>query len=216
MNRLEADTRPSSARRRILAAARDMLREESFAQLKIERVAGRAGLTRRTVYNQFEDREALYRASRLELLESFEYDLPAEIAPGREPLDSLDCFFRDALDLFVRTEHVELQASLLRDGSGMSWLARIYQLRVERPLRITLESWLLSDENPHPVAPADARFLAAEGVEMLKSATWRSEQPAFTCRELALVFLDRLQGKQRSARALSVGQGGATASPGLL
>jgi AcrR family transcriptional regulator len=55
----DPDTRPASARRRILAAAREMLREDSLAQLKIERVAARAGLTRRSVYNQFDDRDAL-------------------------------------------------------------------------------------------------------------------------------------------------------------
>jgi AcrR family transcriptional regulator len=213
----DADSRPSSARRRILAAAREMLCEESFAQLKIERVAGRAGLTRRTVYNQFEDRDALYRASRLELLQAFEFDLPAEVPPAREPLASLELFFREALEVFVRPEHVELQASLLRDGGAMAWLARLYQLRVERPLRITLESWLLSDDNRHRLAPSDARSLAGDAVEMLKSATWRNQQPAFTCRELALVFLDRLRSKHDGAAVAGAArQEGAAASPGLM
>jgi AcrR family transcriptional regulator len=213
----DPDGRPASARRRILAAARDMLREESFAQLKIERVAGRAGLTRRTVYNQFEDRDALYQASRLELLQAFEFDLPSEVPPAREPLSSLESFFIQSLEVFLRAEHVELQASLLRDGNGMAWLTRLYQLRVERPLRITLESYLLSEENPCRLAPADARALALDGVEMLKSATWRNPQPAFTARELALIFLDRLESKRRAAASpLAARPGASESSHGLM
>lgn len=215
----DADSRPASARRRILVAARELLREDSFAQFRIERVAGRAGLTRRTVYNQFDDREALYQASRLELLQAFEFDLPSEVPPEREPLASLEAFFREALEVFIRPEHIEVQASLLRDGATMAWLARLYQLRVERPLRITLESYLLSDENAFSLVPSDARFLAFDGVEMLKSSTWRNPQPAFTCRELALIFLDRLQAKHRAAASVPRrpdGPDSADNKPGLL
>lgn len=196
----DPDMRPASARKRILAAAREILRDESLAQLKVERVANRAGLTRRSVYNQFDDRDALYQASRLQLLDRFEFDLPSEIPPARDPLASLESFFREALEVFTREEHVELQASLLRDGATSHWLTRLYQLRVERPLRITLESYLLSEENRFELPPSDARFMAQDGVEMLKSATWRNPQPAFTCRELALIFLDRLRARHDAAR----------------
>jgi AcrR family transcriptional regulator len=192
-----------------------MLREESLAQLKIERVATRAGLTRRSVYNQFEDRDALYQASRLELLQGFEFELPSEVPPARETLASLEAFFQEALAIFMRAEHAELQASLLRDGPASAWLTRLYQLRVERPLRITLESWLLSEENQFNLPPSDARFLACDGVEMLKSATWRNPQPAFTCRELALIFLDRLQAKHRAVTEAGPPPA-AEGSPGLL
>jgi AcrR family transcriptional regulator len=211
----DLDSRPASARRRILAAAREILRDDSFAQLKIERVAARAGLTRRTVYNQFDDRDALYQASRLELLQAFEFDLPSEVPPAREPLSSLEAFFREALEVFMRAEHVELQASLLRDGATLPWLTRTYQLRVERPLRITLESWLLSDENPCSLPPSEARFLSVDGVEMLKSSTWRNPQPAFTCRELSLIFLDRLRARHQAAANPSAPRD-PDFSPGLL
>jgi AcrR family transcriptional regulator len=216
---IDPDGRPASARRRILSAAQDLLREESLSQLSMERVAVRAGLTRRTVYNQFDDRDALYLASRMALLEAFEFDLPGEVPPARDPVTSLEAFFREALEVFTRAEHVELQASVSRDALDAPWLARTYQLRVERPLRITLESWLLSEENQARLPPADARALAHDGVEMLKSATWRSAQSAFTCRELALVFVDRLRSRQA---ALSSGDGSASATrapgttPGLL
>lgn len=195
----EIDGRPASSRRRILAAAREILRAESLAQLSMERVAGRAGVTRRTVYNQFDDRDSLYQASRLELLEAFEFDLPAEVPASHDPAAGLEAFFREALEVFTRPEHVELQASASRDALGAAWLPRLYALRVERPLRITLESWLLSEDNPARLQPAQARALAHDAVEMLKSATWRNAQSAFTCRELALVFVDRLMSKRSPA-----------------
>jgi AcrR family transcriptional regulator len=198
---IDPDGRPASARRRILSAAREILRTESLAQLSMERVAARAGVTRRTVYNQFDDREALFQASRLALLEAFEFDLPGEVPPARDPVASFEAFFREALEVFTRPEHVELQASVSRDALDAPWLARVYQLRVERPLRLTLESHLLSEENGSRLPPGDARFLAADGVEMLKSATWRSAQSAFTCRELALVFVDRLQSRLSAIKA---------------
>jgi hypothetical protein len=139
------------------------------------------------------------------------------VPPARVPLASLESFFGDALAVFMRAEHVELQASLLRDGPASAWLTRLYQLRVERPLRITLESWLLSEENRSSLPPSDARFLAHDGVEMLKSATWRNPHPAFTCRELALIFLDRLQAKHQAASAAAAPSTPPTnGSPGLM
>src|SRR5438552_354886 len=49
-------------KRRILAAAREQLRDEPFARFSLEAIARRAGLTRLTVYYQFGSKRGLLEA----------------------------------------------------------------------------------------------------------------------------------------------------------
>ena len=70
------DVRGLVTRRRILNAARELLRVQNYRSFSMEGVAGLSGLSRRTVYNLFADRDALYHASRADLLREFDPLLP--------------------------------------------------------------------------------------------------------------------------------------------
>lgn len=74
--------RPDATRKAILAAARQLLAEKGFRQLSVEAVAGVAGVTRVTVYNQM--------GSKLGLLEAIFADLAQRGQMGRlRALDEL-------------------------------------------------------------------------------------------------------------------------------
>src|SRR5882757_8746416 len=70
-------------RDRILAAAVEVLLGEGYEAASMEVVAKRAGASRRTLFNQFETKEALFSAA----VERFWSRLPiVEIATGQEAL----------------------------------------------------------------------------------------------------------------------------------
>lgn len=186
--------RPSAARRRVLDATRALLQEHSFGKLTMEAVASRSGLTRRTVYNQFEDREALYRASRLELFQAFEDSLPTEIVPHRDIATTLERFCGAALAVLATPEHRELLASVKRDGPEIPWLKAFYSSHVDRPLRLAIENYLLKQAVSGTLEITEPAEHARRGLMMLCAAiSVKDASPVFEAAELAALFLQRVQ-----------------------
>lgn len=187
------DHRPATARRRVLDAARVLLRSQGYERFTMEAVAARSGLSRRTLYNQFEDRDALYRASRMELLEAFEALLPLELAPDTELIRAMERFFAAALAALALPEHREMLASVQRDGSAVPWLKSLYSARVERPLRLAVEHYLLMQKAYGALAIADPSPPARRCLTMLKAALSTADAaPVFDAAELAAMFARRL------------------------
>ncbi len=110
----------TEARAAILAAAEEVFAADGIGRAKMESIASQAGVAVGTLYNYFEDREALLASlvgeRRAELLRK----LDAAIAAGRrEP-------FEEALLAFLRTlfshwtDHRELLRVILQaDGAGL-------------------------------------------------------------------------------------------------
>ncbi len=187
------DFRPAAARRRILDAARQLLRQHGYERFTMESVAIRSGLTRRTLYNQFEDRDALYRASRLELMESFEDLLPREIMPQADVRATMERFFTAALEILASSDHRELHMSVERDAASVPWLRDLYASRIERPLRLAIEHYLLSQKADGALDIAAPAPHACYCLTMIKAAVSAPDQsPVFDASELAAIFVRRL------------------------
>jgi AcrR family transcriptional regulator len=181
---------PLPTRQRILAAARALLRTHGYASFAMEGVALECGLTRRTLYNQFADRDALYQASREGLLDEFEQWLPRQILPVGDPLIAVERFLALALEALAHPAHVELARSAEFDANAFPWIAQLYADRVRRPLREAVERYLaaLGQSGPDAVRRAD------DLVAMLLIAVHGARQgPAFAPSELAEIFLRRLR-----------------------
>jgi AcrR family transcriptional regulator len=68
-------------RRKILAGAREVFAEQGFERASVDLIAGRAGVSKATVYNHFADKQALFVAAVVEETE----------AMGASLLECLDC-----------------------------------------------------------------------------------------------------------------------------
>jgi AcrR family transcriptional regulator len=181
---------PLPTRQRILEAARSLLRTHGYASFSMERVAHECGLTRRTIYNQFADRDALYQASRAGLLDEFERWLPREIVAVGDPLIAVERFLAFALEALAHPAHVELARSAEFDEAVFPWIARLYEDHVRRPLREGVERYLAALGHAGPAATNRAEDLIA----MLLAAVHGAEAtPAFAPSELAEIFLRRLR-----------------------
>ena len=190
------------SRRNILGAARALLRDEGYRTFSMEAVASLSGVTRRTIYNLFPDRDALYRASRADLLREFEPMLPREVAPCGHLRDDLEAFGREALAALATDAHRELLGSVRRD-TGMVWLTGFYSERVEQPLCQALEEVLM--RYPGGDDSAARAGHAACSVALLRAAvnegavSERDAPVALGANEFAWIVAARLGASERDA-----------------
>lgn len=200
--------RPASSRRLILDAAREKLRHQSFNELAMEAVATEAGVSRRTVYNQFADREEIYCASRLELFEKihrvvadiqFDIDQPVE--------QMLNRFCKAGIAILLSPESFELRASRARDRRMFRWIEEQYAHRIDEPLRLKIEHFLLSlmlkgdIENTDPAPLADSLLSAINACvgDDSKVDLSLKQMSVFTPKEITSIYLKRLPLKDRDA-----------------
>jgi TetR/AcrR family transcriptional repressor of mexJK operon len=178
------------ARRRALAAAREVLRDQGYGSFSVERVARAAGLSRRTLYNQFECRAELYRTVRLELFAEVEGQLPREISRTAPLREAIEHFVRDSCAALSSDVHVQLRAAVARDSAELPWLAAIYRERVILPLEWAIERCLLQHAHSDALQIEEPAAHAQRLVAMVMVAV--AEPSAFHASEIAAIFLNRL------------------------
>jgi AcrR family transcriptional regulator len=159
-----------NCRSRILTAAREILQTNPYRCFSVEEVAARSGVERRTVNKHFGRRNSLYRASRSELLFSFEFLLPSYLPPGASLGECLLNYSRAALAALGSDEHRELYASVLRDAGEVPWIRSLYEEHVEAPLLRTLEHHFMAQRLRGGIPHADPCSLAHAGLGLVLRA----------------------------------------------
>jgi len=191
MSKGRTDEGQYGARRRALAAARDVLRHRSYGSFSVEHVAKAAGLSRRTLYNQFEDRAELYRLARMELVAELEGVLPREIDCALPIGEAVEQFVCDASVALAGDAHGQLRAAVGRDGAELPWLAAIYRERVIQPLEWAVERFLLQHAHGRSLTVDEPVTQARRLVAMVMAAV--AEPTAFHPAEITAIFLERLE-----------------------
>ncbi|HWI86229.1 MAG TPA: helix-turn-helix domain-containing protein [Sphingomonas sp.] len=191
MTHSPADDGQYRARRRALAAAREVLRSHGYRSFSVERVAKAAGLSRRTLYNQFEDRTDLYRAVRLELVGEVEAALPREISRSLPLQTAIEHFVGETCRALAGDAHMQLRSAVARDGAELPWLAALYRERVTLPLEWAVERCLLQQAHGNMLLVDEPAAQAQRLVAMMMASV--VEPTAFHPSELAAIFLSRLR-----------------------
>ncbi|QIG81051.1 winged helix-turn-helix domain-containing protein [Stakelama tenebrarum] len=136
--------RPGDAvRARILVAARWLLRRSEGSRLDLREVTTLSGVPLAIIRTHYPDSAALYRASRLALIEQVVARLPATPSASGEFDLLVSRYLRAACDALAQTAHRELAQSVRRDGEREPWLIAAYSDSITRPLAIGLEHLLL-------------------------------------------------------------------------
>lgn len=143
MPRSRARRLPVHSRKAILDATRELLRDVSFAELDLQSVARLAGTTRRTIHNQFECKDDLYRASREELVFELARHVVDEIPERMEPVDGMRFLAAAAHDVLAHPVNQELNASIIRDGRRFAWLPKLYDHHIVTPLLQACEVFMM-------------------------------------------------------------------------
>lgn len=129
-------------------AARAMFLEKGYAGTTMEEIAARAGLTKRTLYNNYADKDALFREIVTETIayadafvRSLRTDLTLDAMNGagvRTALRDLGVRLATAI---VRTEIVALRRLLIGEARAFPELTRAYYDRAPGQVVRALTSW---------------------------------------------------------------------------
>lgn len=163
--------RGHGTRQRILGIARQLLRERPFVSVSMEMVAERSGVSRRSVYNHFPDREQLYRASRELLLAELAGLINPTLPPTQRPELALLRFAQSLVRLFDDERYAELLLSVIRDGPAQPWIVEAFDRRVRAPLLQALELYFMKVQAGGRLTVEDPALAARFFLGLVESRT---------------------------------------------
>ena len=163
----------ADTRKRLMKLARSEFARAGYAGLSLEKLVGRAGLTRGALYHQFEDKMDLFRA----VLEEAQGEILAAIEESFSSVEDPWQGLRLGCHAFVETaSRVDLRRIVLVDGPAvLGWheWRRIDAQNGVRELRKGLEE--LMNSGVLKRLPLDALSYMLSGA-MNEAALWLAEQ----------------------------------------
>ena len=203
------DPRVIRSRAAVFDAARTLLLRQGYAATTMEEIAALAGLTKRTVYNNYGDKHALFTqiiADVLAFAGSFARELHGEFAVGVTASnlhDSLDELAQRMALAIVQPEIIALRRLLIGEARAFPGLAAEYFDRAPGQVIDALASGfeslsrrgLLRVEDKHCAAAQFAYLVVGEPLDraMLVGTLMPREQVIAYTREGVLTFLARYQ-----------------------
>ena len=155
----------------ILKAVRIVLRAGSYETLSMEQVAARAAISRRTLYNLFNDKDDLYRSSCELLLKVVADSVTDEIPERMSPADGMRFFVAACMEVYDNEAADDLVLSVVRDGARQRWLVESYHREVHDRLVRASENFILKQTRRSPLAPGVPRYVGEQVVWVIKSLT---------------------------------------------
>lgn len=158
-------------RSEILYAVREAMRNGSYDTLTIEQVAAKTGVSRRTLYNLFQDKDDIYRQSCESLIRSVA-DLVIEEIPERmSTIDGLGFYIAACTEVYGSAAAKDLLRSVARDGAHQPWLVSGYYRHVREPLVRACELFLLKKSRRVPLSLDAPRHIGAQIADIVQSIT---------------------------------------------
>ena len=157
----------SRTREIILSSTRWLLRDRPLDGVCMEDVAQAAGLSRRTIYNQFDDLETLFRACYEQLIGQLSRSVRAEIPDAGDPQTALARFGVTVAELFCDPRYGDLIRQIVRVGDAHGWLDEACRRQIKAPLTIAVENHLL--HHRRAFGGIDARVTAARFITAIES-----------------------------------------------
>lgn len=170
-NRIGTGRSRGQLRLDILGAVRVVLRAGSYETLSMEQVAARAAISRRTLYNLFNDKDDLYRSSCELLLKVVADTVTDEIPERMSAADGMRFFVAACMEVYNNEAADDLVLSVVRDGARQQWLVESYHREVHDRLVRTSENFILKQSRRSPLAPGVPRYVGEQVVWVIKSLT---------------------------------------------
>ena len=166
--RREADPRVKRSRAAVIAAARALFLEHGYAGTTMEEIAAAAGLTKRTLYNNYADKDALFSEIVAEVMayaEAFAAGLREEFAAGVSGA-TLDAWLHDvgrrlALGI-LRPDVIALRRLIIAEAKSMPSLGARYFDRVPGQVLDAIASGFAQMHRRGLLRVPDGRLAAAQ------------------------------------------------------
>lgn len=173
MPRREAPTRLSDRKRlAILDAAIAEFRADGYEATSMDRIAARAAVSKRTVYNHFASKDLLFTSMLLSLLEQGEGETPPTYRRDVPVRRQLTALVQGKLRLLHRADFIDLARVAITAGLHSPGLARLMVARLgEREAGLT--SWIRAAAADGRLRIADPAFAAQQLESLVKGmAFW--------------------------------------------
>jgi TetR/AcrR family transcriptional regulator of autoinduction and epiphytic fitness len=115
--------RRGGSREAIVAAAERLFLERGFGAVSMDELAEAAGLARRTLYNQFANKEEIFREMLLNLSRQLEHAFPPGIETQGDVETVLPLIARMILDLHRHAEYLGFLRMVVADSRQFPWIA---------------------------------------------------------------------------------------------
>ncbi len=118
-----SNLRGGGSREAIVAAAERLFLERGFGAVSMDELAEAAGVARRTLYNQFANKEEIFREMLLNVSRQLEDTFPPGIETQGEVEDVLRLIARMILDLHRHPEYLGFLRMVVADSRQFPWIA---------------------------------------------------------------------------------------------
>jgi TetR/AcrR family transcriptional repressor of mexJK operon len=210
-----ADPRVQRSRAAVVDAARTLFLRHGYAGTTMDEIAALAGLTKRTVYNNYGDKDALFReviVDTIAVAEDFAREMrdafTGATAAGLPA--ALEAFGRRLALGIVRGEVVAIRRLLIGEARGFPDLAIQYFDRAPGQVMATLadrfaklaQAGLLGIDDPRRAAAQFAYLVAGEPLDraVLTGAVPPEREIVATAREGVRTFLARYAPSRKQSR----------------
>lgn len=125
-NEVDAKARRSDSRAAIVGAAERLFLDRGFGAVSMDELAGAAGVARRTLYNQFANKEEIFR----EMLHRVSGQIESALPPGIETQGDAETVLRRVahriLDLHKNTAFLGFARMVAADSRQFPWIAEAF------------------------------------------------------------------------------------------
>lgn len=125
-----------------MAAARELFKRQPWQIVSMHDIAAEAGLTRRTLYNQFATAEDLFRATRDDLILEVAKFVPLSVVGRFGPQAAFRTYFNMLAEALANPSYMELLNSIVRDGWSAPWFVEAYNRHIRVPIARSIEIYL--------------------------------------------------------------------------
>lgn len=165
-----AAARLNRKRAAIIAAARAAFLEDGFEATSMDRIASLADVSKRTVYNHFESKEALFAA----FIRDFYTDLldgaPFALAPEMPPDRALRAFATALLDELARADRQNLIRLVIAECRRFPQISALYFAEGKEPAIGKLAQYLEHQVDRGQLTITDVALAAQQFLGMIKES----------------------------------------------
>lgn len=154
----------------MLDAARTVFLREGFEGASMDRIAAQAGVSKRTIYNNFADKEALFGAVVERIWSGLRFDDAAEALPEDDFAEALRRIANRTLDTLLDPEVIGLLRIVVAESSGSSSLAEAFYHRAKSPSVRRLTEYFRHLDASGRLRIPDPELAAAQFLGLIKEA----------------------------------------------
>lgn len=160
---------PDAAQRlRIVTCARDLFLDAGYGGTRMDAVAARCGVSKRTLYRLFPAKTDLFRAMVADHRRSM-LALPRDDSEGLPLADALMAIFRLDIDEVQNRERLAFIRLVLADSDRFSEIGEVIAEEGAEPARRLLTDWLVGQQQRGALRPLPADAMARMLMDMVFS-----------------------------------------------